>query len=426
MADLRARAASARWSWPRPWRRPTAPTPTSTSASASRGACLPQPAPQGTRTRPPVAREQVDALLAERRTTLVDRASTHDRFADDLVNLLGDEHRPRGRRPAACCCRCGSSAARPPTRRRCGSGSSRRPARRASRRGRDATPRSAGTAYWEAVWADGDPQAPWPALVAAVGKAPGAVGGRGAAPDQPRRPAGRRPDVPRPAASDQRPRGRAHAARPLLRAHRAGRRRSGDRSRPADPRRAAGRAGRPGRPRALLVRDGEDLPPIDESLRWLVDYEEAERLGMALTVAAAAPRPGGPQADRLRRPGRARARRGAARLERLRPLAPLHRRRRVRAAGHADEQHRLRPDVVEPAYAARPTRPGRRRRTGPGSQRRRDGGGAGDRARTCWPPCPNGDGRRAGARPRRSTRRCGRTTWGDAIETLTPGGAQQR
>ena len=38
--------------------------------------------------------------------------------------------------------------------------------------------------------------------------------------------------------------------------------------------------------------DGEDLPPIDESLRWLVDYAEAERLGMAVTVPL--PLPGRP------------------------------------------------------------------------------------------------------------------------------------
>src|SRR5918912_89549 len=33
-----------------------------------------------------------------------------------------------------------------------------------------------------------------------------------------------------------------------------------------------------------LAIGGEDLPPIDESLRWLVDYAEAERVGMAVTV----------------------------------------------------------------------------------------------------------------------------------------------
>src|SRR5439155_26391159 len=35
---------------------------------------------------------------------------------------------------------------------------------------------------------------------------------------------------------------------------------------------------------SVLSIDDEDLPPIDESLRWLVDYAEAERVGMAVTV----------------------------------------------------------------------------------------------------------------------------------------------
>lgn len=41
-----------------------------------------------------------------------------------------------------------------------------------------------------------------------------------------------------------------------------------------------------------LKMDGEDLPPIDETLRWLVDYAEAEKVGMALTVPL--PVPGAP------------------------------------------------------------------------------------------------------------------------------------
>jgi hypothetical protein len=36
----------------------------------------------------------------------------------------------------------------------------------------------------------------------------------------------------------------------------------------------------------------QELPPIDESLRWLIDYDEAERMGMAITVAL--PRPNQP------------------------------------------------------------------------------------------------------------------------------------
>ena len=140
-----------------------------------------------------VAREQVEALLAERRTTLVDRARTHDRFADDLVNLLGDEHRSRGRRPAGAAAGAGRVPLDPRPGGAQGPDLSRRPARRASRRGPDATPsdrparptgrRSGPTATR---------QAPWHGSGGRGRQGPGAVGGRGAAPDQPGRPAGRR------------------------------------------------------------------------------------------------------------------------------------------------------------------------------------------------------------------------------------------
>ena len=108
-----------------------------------------------------VAREQVEALLAERRTTLVDRARTHDRFADDLVNLLGDGIDLEGHIPLLLL----------PVRVECRS----TPDLAALRvriypdalhtehldEGVTDTERSAGRAYWETVWADGDPQAPW-------------------------------------------------------------------------------------------------------------------------------------------------------------------------------------------------------------------------------------------------------------------------
>ena len=71
-----------------------------------------------------------------------------------LVLLAGAHRGPFDRRPA----------------RRCACGSSRRGARRDARRGLSDAERTAGIAYWNAVWADGDTTAPWPALVAAGGR----------------------------------------------------------------------------------------------------------------------------------------------------------------------------------------------------------------------------------------------------------------
>jgi hypothetical protein len=143
--------------------------------------------------------------------------------------------------------------------------------------------RAAGLAYWNATWLTGDTAAAWPTLVTAVGARraswvaealrPRNLGARpGAAPDFP----------------DTGPRsGRPACARTLpdrfyIRVEQDG----------APPLVARGRAIPDELPVGLTHRDeftqlavgNEDLPPIDESLRWLVDYVEAERVGMAVTV----------------------------------------------------------------------------------------------------------------------------------------------
>ena len=168
--------------------------------------------------------------------------------------------------------------------------------------------------------------------------------------------------------------------------------------------------------------DDEDLPPIDESLRWLVDYAEAERVGMAVTVPL--PLPGRPVRRLIVYGVRAALDRlaGAATPRAPDPLASLHRRRRVRAR-----------------RARRPTTPIRRAPSGAGARRQ---------VRRCSTSRPGPDGRsnarghRRGARasirglldtlPGAGDREQARaaafntalwtTTWGDAIEHLTPSG----
>jgi hypothetical protein len=143
--------------------------------------------------------------------------------------------------------------------------------------------RAAGIAYWNVVWPSGDTAAPWPALVTAVGarRAPWVAEALrprnlparpGAAPDFPATP----PRSERPACA------RTLPDRFYVRVEQEG----------AAPLVVHGRAIPDELPVGLTDRDeftqlaigGEDLPPIDESLRWLVDYAEAERVGMAVTV----------------------------------------------------------------------------------------------------------------------------------------------
>ena len=148
--------------------------------------------------------------------------------------------------------------------------------------------RAAGIAYWTAVWPGGDPQAPWPSLVAAVGarRAPWiAEALRPKNLDQ-------RPGAPPEFRDTMPPSGRPGIARTLpdrfyVRIEQDG----------AAPATVHGhvipdelRIGLVDRDElAALQIEGDDLPPIDESLRWLVDYAEAERVGMAVTVPLPVP-----------------------------------------------------------------------------------------------------------------------------------------
>ena len=182
--------------------------------------------------------------------------------------------------------------------------------------GLSGTERDSGIAYWNAVWPTGDTTAPWPALVAAAGarRAPWVAEAL-----RPRNLAGRpgaAPDFP-----DTAPRsGRPAVARTLpdrfyVRVEQDG----------AAPLVVHGRAIADELPVSLGDRDeftalqmgDEDLPPIDTSLRWLVDYAEAERVGMAVTVTL--PRPAQPIRRLLVYGVRATldATSGAARLDRL-------------------------------------------------------------------------------------------------------------
>ncbi|HET7697799.1 MAG TPA: hypothetical protein VFK57_18950 [Vicinamibacterales bacterium] len=175
--------------------------------------------------------------------------------------------------------------------------------------------RSAGIAYWTTVWASGDTATPWPGLVAATGRraawvaealrptnlasAPSAV-----------------PNFPATAARRSRPAvARTLPDRFFVRVEQDG----------AAPVTHSGNAIPDELPVGLADRDeftrlelaGRDLPPIDESLRWMIDYDTAVDVGMALTVPLA--RPGQPVRRLLVYGVRAAVDRtaSAARLERL-------------------------------------------------------------------------------------------------------------
>ena len=145
------------------------------------------------------------------------------------------------------------------------------------------TERDAGMAYWRAIWSGDDAQAPWPALLAAVG---GRRASWVAEALRPKNLAAR--PLENPAFPDVPPRlARPAVARTLpdrffVRIEQDG----------AAPVTLHGNAIADELPIGLadldeftaLQMEDQDLPPIDASLRWLVDYSEAERLGMAITV----------------------------------------------------------------------------------------------------------------------------------------------
>ncbi|MEO5819721.1 MAG: hypothetical protein ABIT71_04395, partial [Vicinamibacteraceae bacterium] len=154
------------------------------------------------------------------------------------------------------------------------------------------TEREAGLTYWHAVWRGDDAGVAWTALVAAVSarRAPWSAEAL-----RPRNLAARpaeQPDFPETAARDA-GRTRQAVARTLpdcffVRIEQDGTAPATAQGRPIPDDLPIGLADREAF--TALQIDGQDLPPIDASLRWLVDYAEAERLGMAITVALPAPR----------------------------------------------------------------------------------------------------------------------------------------
>ena len=311
----------------------------------------------------------------------------------------------------SCCCRCGSRCARPPTGARCGCGSSTtRVHAETLDEGLSDAERAAGIALLERGlgraatrrrrgrrWSppSAPRRAPWVAEALRPTNLAARPGGAPEFPDTPPRsgPPGRR----------------AHAARPLLRARRAGRRRA------ASP--VHGSAIPDELPVGLTDRD--ELTRARRSTTRTCRRSTSRCAGSSTTRRPSAsgwrspcrcplPGPGRPPAARLRRARGARPARGRRAARAPGPLAPLHRRRRVRRR-----------------RARRPTTPSRRARSGAGARRpgrptstppprspsganaavtaaraRARPGAAGDAARA--PATPS---RRA---PRRSTPRCGR------------------
>ena len=149
--------------------------------------------------------------------------------------------------------------------------------------------RAAGIGYWDSVWKNGDVEAPWASLLAAVGRQRAAWV---AAALRPTNIADRTSAAP--AFPDTSPRsGRPATARTLpdrfyVRLEQDG----------AAPVTLAGAAipdeltvGLVERDElSVLKLDDQDLPPIDASMRWLIDYDEALRVGMAVTVPLPKPK----------------------------------------------------------------------------------------------------------------------------------------
>ena len=172
--------------------------------------------------------------------------------------------------------------------------------------------------------------------------------------------------------------------------------------------------------------DDEDLPPIDESLRWLVDYAEAERVGMAVTVPLPLP---GQHVRRLlvygvRARARPRPRRRAARAtcsgRTASPTAPS-------SSPQGTPTNNTESARTEWSRRTPPGPPDPRRRRGA----RRPGERGGHRGRARHRPGAARHAARAPAtasRPRAAAFNTAlwTTTWGDAIEHLTPGGTRQR
>jgi hypothetical protein len=149
----------------------------------------------------------------------------------------------------------------------------------------------AGKAYWKEVWASGDTTKPWPALVAAVGSRRAPWVAYTLRPQNlSDRPAGDPQFANRPARAGKVSSVRTLPDRFYVRIEQDG----------APPYTVHGAPIPDDLPVGLrdesslvaLKIVGFDLPLVDESLKWLVDYAEAERLGMAVTVQLPVPRQG--------------------------------------------------------------------------------------------------------------------------------------
>jgi hypothetical protein len=142
---------------------------------------------------------------------------------------------------------------------------------------------AAGRAYWQQVWPGGDTQGPWPTLVSAVGARRAPWVAESLRPLNLDERPGAEPAFPAPA-----PRGGNNAVARTL-PDRFFVRVEQDGAAPVTVHGAAIPDELPVglRDQSSLVElelDEFDLPPVDQSLKWLVDYAEAERLGMAVTV----------------------------------------------------------------------------------------------------------------------------------------------
>jgi hypothetical protein len=231
---------------------------------------------------------RVSALLAARRERSAALGALHDEFAGSLEQLLGDELELEGSLPLALL----------PVRVEVRSTPDQATLRvrifpdavhgEALDEGLKDDERRAGIAYWEEVWKTGDAEAPWPTLVTAVGTRRAPWVAEALRPSNlAERPAGEPaiPDTP-PSAPP------VTVARTLpdrfhVRVEQDG----------AEPVTVHARPIPDELPIGLtdvdridpLTLDEHDLPPLDASLRWLVDYGEAERLGMAVTVPLPVP-----------------------------------------------------------------------------------------------------------------------------------------
>lgn len=281
------------------------------------------------------------------------------------------------------------------------------------------TERAAGVAYWEAVWPTGDTQAPWPQLVAAAGARRAPWVAEALRPTNLTARPGAAPAFGDPPPSSTRPAvARTLPDRFFVRVEQDGAAPRTVHGRPIPDELAVGLVDQS--ELTALQMDGDDLPPLDESLRWLVDYAEAERLGMAVTVRLPVP---GQTIRRLVVYGVRAALdplQGAARVERL-----------LRSHHFTDGAEFLRQGT--PTNNTDSARTGWSRRTPPGPPSLAGAGALAAGANAAVTATAlgidpillanlPGAGDAEQARARAFSTALWTTTWGDAIEHLTPSG----